>query len=176
MGRWWIPLSYMTINSESRTFLWMPNVPSMTVNSLNTSTNEWLLFNIDQKGVIHVIFGIIFQIFSIWIINWKLDYCKSTGYHRVIYDSVNYALLRDQLIANHTIIPVLNRGHLLDDAFNLALVDMVPYTVALDLTLYLEQERRYSPWHAVLPELDYLNSMFLDNAIYADWKVNFLLF
>jgi len=94
------------------------------------------------------------------------------GYYRVRYDSTNYALLRDQLIKDHTQISTNNRAQLLDDAFNLALLGHISYSDAFDLTLYLLKERHYSPWHAVLPELDYIHFQMLNSPASDDWLVN----
>lgn len=93
------------------------------------------------------------------------------GYYRVAYDETNYGLIADQLIADHRQIGMLNRAQLLDDAFNLALADVISYTTALDLTLYLKYEREYVPWSAVLSELDYIDIMLFDQSEYGDWKV-----
>ena len=93
------------------------------------------------------------------------------GYYRVKYDTINNGLIRDQLVANPETISVNNRAQLLDDAFNLAILGRISYTDAFDMTLYLAKERSYSPWHGVLPELDYINSMFLNDPSFSDWKV-----
>lgn len=94
-----------------------------------------------------------------------------SGYYRVMYDPENYGLLSDQLVADHNRISTFNRAQLLDDAFNLALLGRISYADALTLTLYMAQEKAYSPWHAVLPELKYVDSMFRYNAAYGEWKV-----
>ena len=93
------------------------------------------------------------------------------GFYRVKYDSDNYRLIANQLQANHTKISSNNRAQLLDDAFNLALLGIVPYSDAFSLTKYLEDERHYSPWHAVLPELDYIHFMMLNTPVFAAWQV-----
>ena len=97
------------------------------------------------------------------------------GYYRVKYDPKNYELIRDQLLASHTVISTNNRAQLLDDAFNLAILGMVSYASALDLTLYLGKERDYTPWEAVLPELDYIHSMFVNRGGNANWEVKCFL-
>jgi aminopeptidase N len=89
----------------------------------------------------------------------------------VAYDPTNYGLIRDQLIADHQRVSANNRAQLLDDSFNLALTELIPYTDALDLTLYLKYEREYVPWHAVLSELNYVDIMLYNFAEFSNWKV-----
>ena len=96
----------------------------------------------------------------------------ASGYYRVVYDPPNYALLRDQLVADHEVISSKNRVQLLDDAFNVALYGRINYTSALDLTLYLSKEQSYSPWHGILPELDYIHFMLINRGAFSDWQVH----
>ena len=88
------------------------------------------------------------------------------------YDTVNYGLIRDQLVTDLSKLSDNNRAQLLDDTFVLASVNLVPYAQALDLTLYLTKEREYVPWNAVSDELDYIDGMLFKTAQYANWKVN----
>lgn len=64
-----------------------------------------------------------------------------------------------------------NRAQLLDDTFILASVDLVPYKTALDLSLYLAQEKEYVPWNAVLAEFNYIDTMLHNKAEFPDWTV-----
>ena len=72
---------------------------------------------------------------------------------------------------NHSDISVRNRAQLLDDSFNLALAGKIPYKYAMDLSAYLEHERAYVPWRAVLTELDYIDIMLRWTTQFSDWKV-----
>ena len=87
------------------------------------------------------------------------------------YDTTNYGLIRDQLLADHQRISANNRAQLLDDAFTLALTELISYAQALDLTLYLKYEREYVPWHAVLSELNYIDIMLYNFPEFPNWKV-----
>lgn len=87
------------------------------------------------------------------------------------YDVTNYGLIRDQLVANFKRISDNNRAQLLDDAFNLALIELISYSQAFDLTLYLKNEQQYVPWNAVLDELSYIDSMLYNFPEFANWKV-----
>ena len=92
-------------------------------------------------------------------------------YYRVAYDTRNYEMLAAGLIANHDSFSVKTRGQILDDAFNLALANMIPYKAALDFSLFLEQERDYVPWRAVLTELDFMDIMLYNSSISTEWRV-----
>ena len=45
---------------------------------------------------------------------------------------------------------------MLNDAFTLAESGHLPYTIALDMTLYLDKEYNFMPWKTVKPRLDHL--------------------
>ncbi len=74
-------------------------------------------------------------------------------------------------MVDHTKILLRNRAQLLDDAFVLASVHLVPYKSALDLTLYLKHETEYVPWRAVLSDLNYVDTMLYNEREYSNWKV-----
>lgn len=92
-------------------------------------------------------------------------------YYRVAYDVTNYGLIRDQLVADHSRVSILNRAQLLDDTFVLASINLVPYAQALDMSLYLKAETEYVPWHAVTTELSYIDTMLFGEREYTNWKV-----
>lgn len=56
----------------------------------------------------------------------------------------------------------------------MALVNLIPYAQAMDLTRYLKFERQYVPWHAVLTELNYIDSMLYNFPEFANWKVKIM--
>ena len=56
-----------------------------------------------------------------------------TGYYRVKYDEGLRRKLIDQLLADHTVLDELDRTGLIDDAFNLAIAEEIPYSDALDM-------------------------------------------
>jgi hypothetical protein len=92
--------------------------------------------------------------------------------YRVAYDSENYRLIAQQLMVDHERILDNNRAQLLDDAFVLASVHLLPYKSALDLSLYLKYEKEYVPWNAVLSELSYIDSMLYSQPQYSHWLVH----
>uniref|UniRef100_A0A6Q2ZJ79 Aminopeptidase n=1 Tax=Esox lucius TaxID=8010 RepID=A0A6Q2ZJ79_ESOLU len=65
-----------------------------------------------------------------------------------------------------TIIPVINRAQLVDDAFNLARAQLILTTLALNTTKYLSKEREYMPWESAMDNLDYFYLMFDRTGVY----------
>lgn len=84
---------------------------------------------------------------------WVLANTGSTGYYRVEYDPVNWQLLGQQLVADHSAIDSATRAQLVDDAFTLARADAIPYQIAFDLIAYL---RNVSDVHVRLTALQHI--------------------
>jgi aminopeptidase N len=78
-------------------------------------------------------------------------------------------LIANQLKSDHMKINSNNRAQLLDDYLNMARANLVPYAKALDLTLYLSEERDYV-WKAAFTALDFIDSMLYNSAGYALWR------
>ena len=138
-----MPLSYKAAPGNPQRGDWLSNTESTkTIPLVGSAQNRWVIFNVDQAN-----------------------------FYRVAYDETNYKLIAADLLANHVNVPLKNRAQLLDDSFNLALSKVVPYTSALELTLYLKNEIEYVPWRSVLTELDYIDIMLHQAPEFADWKV-----
>uniref|UniRef100_A0A8C7JMP0 Aminopeptidase n=1 Tax=Oncorhynchus kisutch TaxID=8019 RepID=A0A8C7JMP0_ONCKI len=91
---------------------------------------------------------------------WVLANLNVSGYYRVNYDMDNWERLLNQLTTDHTVIPLINRAQIVDDAFNLARAKVINTTLALRTTRYLSQERDYIPWESALRNLNYYILMF----------------
>ena len=94
-----------------------------------------------------------------------------SGYFRVNYDQRNWQLLTRTLMNDHTLISVVNRAQIMDDALNLAEAGILDYEVALNLTQYLEREEDYLPWDSALSSLSYIRSMMSRTSGYGLFKV-----
>ncbi|XP_041725398.1 aminopeptidase N [Coregonus clupeaformis] len=92
--------------------------------------------------------------------DWLLANLNVSGYYRVNYDMDNWERLLNQLTTDHTVIPLINRAQIVDDAFNLARAKVINTTLALRTTRYLSQERDYIPWESALRNLNYYILMF----------------
>lgn len=140
---WWVPLTYRTGGKPTeRAVEWLSKDEEQKTVTISALNVQWILVNLGQQN-----------------------------FYRVRYDEINYAMLADELVAAHTNLLVTNRAQLLDDAFNLALANMIPYKHALDFSVYLSKEQEYVPWAAVLSELNYIDIMLHNMKEYADWKV-----
>ncbi|XP_017554975.2 aminopeptidase N-like [Pygocentrus nattereri] len=91
---------------------------------------------------------------------WVLANVNVSGFYRVNYDSQNWQRLISQLTSDHSVIPVINRAQILDDAFKLARAKIISITVALSITKYLSEEREYMPWESAIKKLDHFFLMF----------------
>uniref|UniRef100_A0A8C7PQW8 Aminopeptidase n=1 Tax=Oncorhynchus mykiss TaxID=8022 RepID=A0A8C7PQW8_ONCMY len=89
---------------------------------------------------------------------WVLANINCMGYFRVNYDPANWDRLIDLIYSQE--IPLINRGQLIDDAFNLARAKHINVTLALRTTKYLRNDTEYIPWESALRNLDYFILMF----------------
>ncbi|KAM8974074.1 aminopeptidase N-like isoform 3-T3 [Pelodytes ibericus] len=101
---------------------------------------------------------------------WLLANINVTGYFRVNYDDANWDKLIIQLEADHSVIPVINRAQIIDDAFNLARAKHIQTTRALDTTKYISKDVEYMPWQATLSSLSFFNLMFDRTEVYGLMK------
>lgn len=97
---------------------------------------------------------------------WVLANLNCNGYYRVNYNPENWERLLRQMETNVHAIPVINRGQLIDDAFNLARAGHVNVTLALNMTRYLKGEVEYIPWESALRNFDYFLFMFDRSEVY----------
>lgn len=97
--------------------------------------------------------------------NWVIANIKHAGYYRVNYDAQNWQLLIDQLNFNHSVIDVVNRATLIDDAFNLAMVGYINQATYLNLISYLQNETDFLPFNLAIASINFLDSMLSQNYI-----------
>ncbi|NXC51006.1 AMPN Aminopeptidase, partial [Penelope pileata] len=98
--------------------------------------------------------------FNVGSSSWLLLNLNVSGYFRVNYNQENWDQLLQQLSNDHSVIPVINRAQIIDDAFNLARAKYVNVTLALNTTRFLSGETAYMPWQAALNNLQYFQLMF----------------
>lgn len=135
---WQVPISYIkTRDFTVRTDLMKQKGPIRKPHFILQDKDEWLLANVN-----------------------------CTGFFRVNYDEENWNMLCMQLERNHHVIPVINRGQLIDDAFNIARAHRLNVTIALNLTKYLVNDIEYIPWESALKNLDHLVLMFDRSEVY----------
>ncbi len=97
---------------------------------------------------------------------WILGNLNFMGYYRVNYDEENWRKIIQQLKNNHLVFSPTERAALIYDAFTLARVGYVDYSVALELTSYLVKERDYVPWKSFFKSITYLDNMLSSSSCY----------
>ncbi|XP_066994962.2 aminopeptidase N [Anabrus simplex] len=134
--QWWIPVTFVTqteplLENCTKPRFWLdPGEVSKQLEDL-PGGESWVLFNIHAAGL-----------------------------YRVNYDTRNWLLLADHLDSDQYLsIPELNRALLLDDAMDLARAELLPYSIAFNVTRYLYRETHYIPWMAAFSNLEYINRM-----------------
>ncbi|XP_068228789.1 LOW QUALITY PROTEIN: aminopeptidase N-like [Palaemon carinicauda] len=138
---WWVPLNYASQSNPNFTVtspsVWMKASESeVTVSSL-PSSEEWVIFNVQE-----------------------------TGFYRVNYDDDNWNLIIQQLKTDHEVIHTINRAQIIDDAMDLARAGHLSYDIALDIYTYLGNETEYVPWKSAVNKLDYLVNLFQRTGAY----------
>ncbi|XP_053387798.1 aminopeptidase N-like [Mercenaria mercenaria] len=91
--------------------------------------------------------------------NWVLGNPMQYGYYRVNYDDRNWIALTEQLKSDHTVVHVINRAQIIDDAWSLAKSGDLDMSIALRTTEYLNKELDWIPWSAANNQLGFVGSM-----------------
>lgn len=132
---WNIPISYT--NSTSKNF--------------TTGFDYWLMD--DNFTVIHNAYDTEDSENS-----WVLVNPMGIGYYRCNYDKENWEAIVKQLKTDHTVFPYETRAILIDDALNLARMNLLDYKIAFDLLSYLmeKDEVTLHPWLSALDNLNFL--------------------
>ncbi|ESO98455.1 hypothetical protein LOTGIDRAFT_174264 [Lottia gigantea] len=97
---------------------------------------------------------------------WLLGNYDFTGFYRVNYEGDMWKQLAQQLVNDHTVFLETNRAGLIGDAFALARANLLDYSMALNMTVYLKSEQSYIPWRAFLDSVKFLNGMIANTAAY----------
>ncbi|CAH8473603.1 unnamed protein product [Schistosoma margrebowiei] len=146
-------------NNSVQTIHEQPWIIPITYGSAQTVnwTNADILWMVNRK---------MNQMMNISSNDWYLVNVKQGGFYRVHYADNNWILLTNQLQKNFTAIPVFARAQILNDLFSLANCHIVPYTLFLNATKYLNHEDEFIVWITASRALLYINSMFALNENY----------
>ncbi|CAN7938757.1 unnamed protein product [Ixodes hexagonus] len=101
---------------------------------------------------------------------WIIVNLQSAGYYKVNYDPLNWELLRRQLFANSSLIPVLNRAQLIQDASDLAQAGELNYEIAMGVLEYIRREESYSPLKTFMNSLEDLDGRLRSTEFYSKWQ------
>ena len=103
--------------------------------------------------------------------SWILANIQGGGFYRVNYDERNWRLLSQQLHANHEAIHVLNRAHLISDAFAVAGVGLMSFGTVFDMLKYAKKEDHNVPWVTMRDGMAYIKDMVTSSRIERGFKV-----
>ncbi|XP_034444137.1 aminopeptidase Ey-like [Hippoglossus hippoglossus] len=145
---------HFLFNDSSESSLWW-HVPIKVMSSSSEPSLEWLDTIEVSKDKFIAKNG-----------EWILANVNTTGYYRVNYDLENWDALSSQMENDQERIPLINRGQLIDDAFNLARAKLVDVTLALNLTRFLRNETEFIPWKSAMTNLGYFVLMFDRSEVY----------
>uniref|UniRef100_UPI0037E79971 alanyl (membrane) aminopeptidase-like b n=1 Tax=Semicossyphus pulcher TaxID=241346 RepID=UPI0037E79971 len=139
---WWhIPIRVMSDTSEPA-LVWLDTSNTEKKDEFISKSGEWILANVN-----------------------------CFGYYRVNYNPENWERLLTQLESNPSRIPLMNRGQLIDDAFNLARAKLIDVTLALNSTRFLREETAFLPWESAVRNLNYFVLMFDRSEVYGPMQV-----
>lgn len=93
------------------------------------------------------------------------------GYYRVNYPLAEWKTLSDVLLKNLSVFSISDRAHLLNDAFSLAEATQLDYSVALDLTRYLDNELEFIPWSVAYSKLAGIRNLMSNTDNYSKFLV-----
>lgn len=91
----------------------------------------------------------------------------------VNYDSCNWKMLSQYLQGpDRERIPVLTRAKLLHDSWNLAYSGELCFKIALNMTLFLKEERSHVVWEPVFMMIDHIGRRIEGSDVYPKFEVN----
>uniref|UniRef100_A0A8C4WJP9 Aminopeptidase n=1 Tax=Gopherus evgoodei TaxID=1825980 RepID=A0A8C4WJP9_9SAUR len=121
---WIVPISWIR-NGSAQPLVWLDKSSKMFPEmQITDSEHDWILLNVNMAG-----------------------------YYRVNYDPLHLKRLAKLLEKDPKAIPVVNRLHLIDDAFTLAQAGYIEIESAFELTKYLAKEDEMFVWYSVLSNL-----------------------
>lgn len=88
------------------------------------------------------------------------------------YDSCNWKMLAQFLQGpDREKIPVLTRAKLLHDAWNLAYAGDLCFGIALNMTLFLKEEKSHVVWEPVFTMIDHIGRHVEGSCVYVKFEV-----
>ncbi|CAF3595932.1 unnamed protein product [Rotaria sp. Silwood1] len=144
---WWIPFKYLdrtSLELSKENPIEWLNSTSIRL-SITTSDSDWIIANPDYFGL-----------------------------YRVKYDPKNFNLILAQLQTEHTRIPNINRGALIDDTFAISRTFLINAADAYRLIGYLKNENDFVPWTAAFSAMKQQEYLLGDNEIFSEVQRYFL--
>lgn len=141
--KWDVPVTYFTDKDSS-----------------GNVTRVWL--NKDQKSI-----RIKVPSDATWI---KLNK-DQVGYYRVNYDGEMWESLTNALVENLHVMSTVDRAHLLNDAFSLADATQLSFSVPLNLSKFLANERSFVPWRVAATRLKSIKGLLYYTELFPQFRV-----
>lgn len=96
---------------------------------------------------------------------------NQVGFYRVNYEEDMWKSIQSGLESDISIMTVLDRAHLLHDAFSLASAQQLSYSIALEMTKYLKKETNFIPWDVASSKLKEIRNLLYSNPkLYRSFK------
>ncbi|XP_064212579.1 aminopeptidase N isoform X1 [Tribolium castaneum] len=142
---WWIPVILIrqdSLNfSNTKPIVWMKKEKEITLENL-PEANQFIIVNPEEIGPFPV-----------------------------NYDVQNWNMLAQFLCSeNRAKIPVNTRAKLLHDAWNLAYAGDLSFATALNMTLFLKNEREYLAWDPVFTLIDHIGRHIDSSAVHKKFQ------
>lgn len=102
-------------------------------------------------------------------VDWIKFNKDQVGYYRVNYPIEMWQSLTDALIETRGVFSISDRAHLISDVFALADAGQVDYSVAMELSKYLEKELDYVPWSVGASRLSAIRNLLYFTDLYRDF-------
>ncbi|CAF3792108.1 unnamed protein product [Rotaria sp. Silwood1] len=106
--------------------------------------------------------------------DWILTNPGYLGIYRTKYDPQNFRLIVAQLETDHTRIPTITRGALIDDTFALSRTGLINAIDAYKLIQYLKSETELVPWTAALSAMSQQTDLLANHDILLNVERYFL--
>ncbi|GAB1610746.1 leucyl-cystinyl aminopeptidase-like isoform X1 [Argonauta hians] len=98
--------------------------------------------------------------------SWVLANLNQFGFYRVNYDLSNWESLVQQLNTDHSVLPVVTRAQLINDAWSLAKAGMLSQEIPFKLLDYMDRERDDIALRAIITEISFIKNILRKNSVY----------
>ena len=131
--KWEVPVTYMSSVDKKINQVWL-HPEADEINIPIPKDTQWVKFNVGQSGY------------------YRVNYPEENwiGFGDLLF---NWAMENKTNPSEEPPLPTADRVNLLNDAFSLASAHRLSYSIALNLTKYLVNERELAPWETALDEI-----------------------
>lgn len=142
------------------------NVPFLITTIMNVST---IFFTSTAWINLFLLMSFLVSITTAATVEWIKFNKNQVGYYRVNYPTDMWQSFSTVLLESRGVFSVADRAHLINDVFILADAGQVDYSIALDLSQYLENELDYVPWSVAASHLSAIKNLLYFTDLYRDF-------